>query len=126
MSGIASVHNPKSSLTKLHDPWEPYDYVRAAVGLTLLTAACLKAWQALFRPTSFALDTWLVSVRWIGIGLIEVELFVGLCLALNLWRRVTWGAAVLLFAAFAVVALAKIVAGESTCGCFGEIAISPW
>jgi hypothetical protein len=93
------------------------------VGGVLLTAAILKAQRLLTEP---ALGTGLFESRWFQVLLVEGEVGCGLALALGLWPRITRGAALLLFAAFFGVALAKVLSGARSCACFGNVQVRPW
>jgi hypothetical protein len=85
-----------------------------------LTAAGLKAWQHLFDPGSVAIQGGILASKWAAIGVIEVEMLLGICLIMNLWRRATWTVTLLLFAAFSVYSGTRALEGEP-CGCFGSV-----
>ncbi len=109
----------------------PYDVLRLAMAIVLLTAAGLKAHQLLTEPT---LGTSLLESRWFLIGIVEFEFLLGLLLSStflprhfgsggeDLW---TWIASMALFSAFGCVSLWKALGGEATCGCFGSLEVSP-
>lgn len=100
-----------------------YDAVRIVLGLVLLTAAALKGHQLATDPVA---ETSLFSSRWFLIGVVEFELFFGLCLLAGLCPRWTWRAALVCFTGFACISLYKAVSGEASCGCFGKVPVDPW
>jgi len=101
----------------------PYDAVRIALALLLLTAAGLKSYQLATEPV---LGGGLLESRWFLIAVVEFEILFGLWLLSGLAPGWTWRAAVLCFGAFAAVSAYKGVAGEASCGCFGRVAVNPW
>lgn len=54
------------------------------------------------------------------------EILLGLWLACGVYWQAASRAAIVTFAIFAGVSLAKALGGERTCGCLGEIELSPW
>ena len=55
------------------------------------------------------------------------ELFFAACLISGIFPRQIWMATIILFAFFCFISLIKALAGEASCGCFGNtIRISPW
>jgi hypothetical protein len=101
----------------------PYDAVRIALALVLLTAAGLKGYQLATEPV---LGGGLLESRWFLIAVVEFEILFGLWLLSGLAPGWTWRAAVLCFGAFAAVSACKGLAGEPSCGCFGRVPVSPW
>jgi hypothetical protein len=89
----------------------------------LLVAAALKGHQLVTAPP---LGGGLFSARWFQIGLVELELVLGVWLLWGGWPRAAWWAAVAVFSTFASVALFKALRGDATCGCLGSLAIDPW
>jgi hypothetical protein len=100
-----------------------YDVVRIALGLLLLTAAGLKAYQLATEPIP---GTGLLDSRWLLMATVEFELFFGLWLLANIWPKPTWAAALACFGVFTCVSLYKALSGHATCGCFGRVAVNPW
>ncbi len=94
-----------------------FDLVRIVVALLLLGAAAAK-WHQF--QTGLA-QSWSLQVMTI---LFEVVLGFWFLWGGNprLLRRTGIGA----FSVFACISLAKGLAGFSSCGCFGEVAVSPW
>lgn len=99
------------------------DAVRFAVAAILLTAAVLKTHQLATEPVR---GTGLLESRWLLIGVVQFELSLGFWLASGLAIRSAWWVALATFSLFAVVAGAKSLAGDATCGCFGRVPTSPW
>lgn len=96
---------------------------RPVAGVILTAAAVLNlAPNVIGGGTS--VDFFTLSRLTVAAG--AVELAVGLWLCVGWWRRPSLATAALLFAAFGAVSLAKGVAGEADCGCFGQISMSPW
>ena len=100
-----------------------FDVARFVLSATLLAAAVLE-WHGLAAdgPAGDAP----FAPRWLLLGTVEVEWAMGLWLLTGLYPEQTRRAATACFAAFACVALAKAIGGETSCGCFGRLAISPW
>ena len=100
-----------------------YGVLRVFLGLVLLTAAGLKV-------------HWLATERFWGTGFLEsrpfpavvvvFEWLLGVWLLADLYPRAAWAAAAGAFSCFAVASAWMGVRGESSCGCFGQVNISPW
>ena len=97
--------------------------VPALLGLVLLAAAALKARQF---ATSLNAGSGLFTSRWSLIGLIELELALGLCLLVGLYPRQIRLTALICFTTFAAVSLQQAIAGKASCSCFGALAVRPW
>ncbi len=97
--------------------------VLVAVAGLLWIAAGLKSYQFLSTPPlgNSVFD----SAAW-KIRHIELELFFGLWLISGFLREVARWATVGLFVVFGQVAAWRAAAGESNCGCFGALEVSPW
>ena len=93
------------------------------VGLFLLLAALLKAYQLSTAPT--AEDSVLTS-RWFLAIIVEFEVVLGLLLILDVAPRVTRWLSLATFAVFAAVSGYKALSGEVSCGCFGQLEVNPW
>ncbi len=96
--------------------------VPAVLGLVLLAAAALKAYQLATAPV---VENGLFTSRWFLIGLIEFELALGLVLALGLYPRAAGRVALACFAGFGAVSLHQALAGKASCGCLGKIDLRP-
>ncbi len=57
---------------------------------------------------------------------ILAESALGLALLLGLWPRIARHAAAMFFACGSIVSASKGLRGAATCGCFGELRVSPW
>lgn len=97
--------------------------VFVALGSLLLVTALLK----LQGPARGALgqNTILFSPR-VQFAVMEVEALLGLWLLSGRARRAAWFFAVAFFLAVAGVSLYLGLMGQSSCGCFGRIRVSPW
>jgi hypothetical protein len=93
------------------------------LGSVLLAAAALKAHQFAFGAIA---ESSLFTSRWFLIGLIELELALGLGLLLGLYPRQARFAALACFTTFGVVSLQQALAGRASCSCFGALNVRPW
>ena len=100
-----------------------YDLVRTLLGIVLLTAALLKAWQLATGPVA---GDGLLGSRWSLALMVALELVFGLWLLAGIAPRATWLVALTCFSCFAVVSFAKALAGHTSCGCFGRVPVNPW
>lgn len=97
--------------------------MRWLVGLLLLAAALLKAYQLMFAASVAALSTVDRSLLFL-----QVVLEYGLALVVLggfYWRQVRWGVLVV-FVGFAAYSLFLATTGAASCGCFGPVKVSPW
>lgn len=97
--------------------------VRLAVGLFLLTAAGLKAHGIATDPASQ--DSLLLSARLL-VASIEIEILLGLWLMSGWATRGAWLASIGFFTLLACASLYMAFVGQSSCGCFGRVTVSPW
>ncbi len=97
--------------------------MRIFAGLNLLGAAGLKAYQLAIEPVA---GTSFLESRWFLIGLVELELLLAVVLLFALWPRTVWFGVLACFALFAGVSIWKALDGQTSCGCFGQVAINPW
>jgi hypothetical protein len=93
------------------------------VGLLLLLAAVLKLYGLNVAP--FAQYGKLLNTS-VQFAAVEWEVVLGVWLLSGRRPLGAWLAAVLTFAAFAVVSGYLGVIGQASCGCFGAIQASPW
>lgn len=96
--------------------------LRISLGIFLLLSAGLKAHALFSVPTS---DTLLFSPR-LQAGTIEVELLIGLWLLTGWQSRTARWVAIALFSIFTLTNLYLAVVGQRSCGCFGQVEVSPW
>lgn len=99
-----------------------FHFVRIALGILLLVAACLKAVALWNGQTAGPL---LSSPRW-QIATIEVETLLGLWLLSGFYARGAWWSAVPLFTALSGFTLYLALDGQQSCKCFGAVNVSPW
>jgi hypothetical protein len=100
-----------------------YGFLRVVLGLALLVAATFKGYQ-LANDTVPGTTVW--NSRPFLVGLVLFELAFGLWLWTGLYPCLTRLAAIALCFAFFEASLYQVVAGQSTCGCMGQLDISPW
>jgi hypothetical protein len=97
--------------------------MRWLVGLLLLVASVLKAYQLIFDPSMIGLsreDRFLLFVQ------IACEYGLALLVLCGLyWQRLRW-VVLVLFVGFASYSLYLAIGGVTSCGCFGPVRISPW
>jgi hypothetical protein len=96
---------------------------RILTACVLLTAAGLKGYQLSTEPSP---DLGLLSNRWLLTLGLQIEIILGAWLLSGAARRWSWRAAGAMFAVFSAITLYKGLAGQSSCGCFGRVEISPW
>ena len=99
----------------------PARCVDVAIGILLIATALLKAANP--DQTLSFLDYSSSSIRFIAI---QTEIVLGTWLILGMARRTAWTMALILFAIMAVASLWLAIQGQSDCGCFGSIHVSPW
>jgi hypothetical protein len=92
--------------------------VPAVLGLVLLVAAALKTHQLAVESNP---ESSLIPSHWFRIGLVELELGLGLGLLLGIYPRQIRLAAVICFTTFAAVALQQALAGKACCSYFGAL-----
>jgi hypothetical protein len=97
--------------------------LRVVLGLFLLGAAGLKI-HGLFSGSSVR-DSLLSSPR-LQVATIEVELLLGAWLLSGWWLVGAWTAALGFFGIVAGVSLYLALVGQTSCGCFGAVAVNPW
>ncbi len=93
------------------------------LGGLLLLAAALKMYGLAVEPVGRA---GIFSEPWLQTALVEWELILGLWLVAGLYRKQSWFAAVACGVAFLDVSLYQGFRGETSCGCFGRLSVSPW
>lgn len=91
----------------------------ASIAAILLIAAILKAHQLLTEPL-------LAGHRGLSVLLVQLELLFAIWLLAGRSARLARMAVIILFLVFAVVSLYRGISGESSCGCFGAVKVSPW
>ena len=96
--------------------------VRFLLASLLLTAAGLKGHQLATEPVA---NESLFTSRWLLIGVVELEIGLGIWLLVGAKSLWLWRAAMALFAGFAGVSLYTVWQGFESCGCFGRLVIAP-
>jgi hypothetical protein len=97
--------------------------IQLLIGLALATAALAKLWSLWDKGADSQLS---LGVAASEIALINLEFLCALLFVFDIWRRLMWLVGLLLFASFAVASASKIVHGNPSCNCFGEIRVNPW
>jgi hypothetical protein len=92
------------------------------LGIILLVAAILKTWQVVSRPIPELLP---LNSKWAALLLVEWQILLGIWLLSGKKPRSAWWFATLTFSAFSIVSLMAWWTGQKSCGCFGEVAVSP-
>lgn len=93
------------------------------LGILLLTAALLKAYQLLNEPTANN-DIW--TNRSFLILTVEFELALGIWLLSGLFKKLAWLTTLVCFSLFSCITLYKGLSGADSCGCFGSVKVNPW
>ena len=106
-------------------PWGGAGYVAIRVFLAaiLISAAVLKGYQLATGPV---LGTGLFSSRILLIAVVEFEWLLGVWLITGLFPKWAWRVTLGCFVLFACVSLYKGLSGDASCGCFGQVEVSPW
>lgn len=93
-----------------------------ACGCILLVSVALKV-QGLATGTGQPLA---VFAPWVQLSGMQAEALVGLWLLVGVARHGAWLAGLVLFTILAAVSVYLIAAGQKSCGCFGQVEVSPW
>ena len=93
------------------------------LGVLLLLAAGLKMHGAAFDPVR---PTGLLALPAVRFGIILIEIVLGLWFLSGLQRAQAWLVAIGIFTLFALVSARQGWIGEASCGCFGNVVVSPW
>ena len=96
--------------------------LRVLLSAVLIVAAGLKAHQLATEPV---VVNGLFSSRWFLCLTIQAEFGFGLWMLLGPYPQVLRRAGIALFVGFGAVAVAKLLLGASSCGCFGRVEVSP-
>jgi hypothetical protein len=104
-------------------PGKAFRILSLVLGIFLLSAAALKAQGLVTDP--LAQDSFLASPRLL-VATIEIESILGLWLLSGWWPRASWAATLVFFGILAGTSFYLGWAGQSSCGCFGRVRVSPW
>ena len=99
--------------------------LRWVLALILWGAACAKAVRGLSSPIS-PTEFGFLGGRRIDLGLAAMEAGVAVWLFSGHHPIWAWRTTLGSFVLFAAVSLAKVLAGDNSCGCFGDLNVSPW
>ncbi len=117
--------SPSSEARDLPPPtiYTAVHVLRVLLGIFLLTAAGLKIHGLFFDPS--AQESILSSPR-IQVATIEVEILLGWWLLSGRAIRAAWTVTLVFFGILASASLYLALAGQTSCGCFGRVAVNPW
>lgn len=125
--GSESVPRQDASATDAQEPasvlsGSRYDVVRILLAIALIVAGLLKghALATAGPPMASSRD------RLVSGSLVGFELVFALWLVAGFHPRATRRGAQALLFVFSCVSLFKALAGETSCGCFGRLTVSPW
>ena len=106
---------------------------RFVIAAILLLAAGLKAYQLATVPlppvvqgSVFTPLLELLNDRYFQMAVVVGEILFALVLIAGLWVQWTWLLSLVGFSVFTLVSLMKGLSGETSCGCFGTVTVSPW
>ena len=99
-----------------------YTLVQKVLGVILIAASLLKAYELATEPT---LSDGLFDSRWVQVCLVEFELLFGLWLLSGIVPNLAWTIALACFCVFALYSLNSAIAGNASCGCFGRVPLDP-
>jgi hypothetical protein len=96
------------------------------LGLVLLAAGVLKGYAVATADLLPLREVHPWSTDWFSMGLVEMELALGLWLVSGLYARPARWAGVAIFALFFEVSLYQTLMGQPSCGCLGKLTVPPW
>jgi uncharacterized membrane protein YphA (DoxX/SURF4 family) len=97
--------------------------LHVATGAVLIGAAVLKATQGTAAQEA-TFPAWLNAPPVLAVAVIA-ETLLGAALLAGLWPRVVRRVAILVFCVFTIVAAAKWIEHQRSCGCFGRVPVPP-
>lgn len=95
-------------------------WIQAVLGLVLVVAGALKFYAFVVADGGDDLAT-----PWLAL-LSEAEFFAGIWLVSGRHAPRTRPWAIAIFAGLWVTSLCRVLTGRCSCGCFGDVAVSPW
>lgn len=106
-----------SSINKRLRSW-----VRLPVATYLAFGA---AWKLLFVLKETPPSSLILESRFVTLLVIQLELALAICIALNVNSRLVRPVSVVLFIIFVSVSFQKILVGDDSCDCFGDLQVPP-
>ncbi|MDR2346341.1 MAG: hypothetical protein LBE18_09770 [Planctomycetaceae bacterium] len=110
-----------------------FTQLRFIIAIILIIAAGLKTYQLATAPipppvqgSIFTPLLVILSKRWLLMIIVELEILFALILFSGILRQLTWFISLLCFTSFSIISIIKGLSGESSCGCFGVVAVNPW
>lgn len=126
MSRRNDGHGPVSAATQADSSLSGFfgsRLIALAVGLVLLAAAALKGHQLATAPR---VPSTVLTSQCLMLAVVALELLLGLWMVSGSWARQARSVALVCFTAFLAMSLYRASVGESSCGCFGKVPVSPW
>jgi len=114
----------ESKLSQISPKYErnAFGILRVGIGLLLLTAGLMKAYQLATVPT---IGGGLLDARWLNIFVVQFDLLFAVWLFAGLLSKLTWVASLGCFTIFVLVSAYRWHVGSESCGCFGAVQIFP-
>lgn len=106
-----------------HISTTPYNTLSKLLGILLTVAGSLKAHALVFDPLS---QDGIIYAPWLHILAIEFEIVLGILLLGGFKSKLLWSISLLTFSWFSAVSLYLALTGQASCGCFGQVRVSPW
>lgn len=100
-----------------------YPVVSRLLALVLMTAGLLKGYDLLLGVPE---EQGFWDDRALAVSIAGLEIVFSLWLLVGLFPRPTRWLTVVCFGSFLCFAVASAMAGETSCGCFGSLAVNPW
>ena len=100
-----------------------YRIVSRLIGLLLLASAALKSQGLAVGPVA---QIGILGATWLQVAVIEFEVVLGLWLLWGGYPFGSWITTLATFTTFAGVSFYSGWIGQTSCGCFGELPVSPW
>jgi hypothetical protein len=101
----------------------PYSLVSKILGVFLLAAAALKLQGLAVDPVG---RMGVFSTSEFQLGVVELEVFLALWLISGIRPLTSWNLTLATFICFGSASLYLGWIGQSSCGCFGRLSVSPW
>jgi hypothetical protein len=95
------------------------------LGTVLLAAGVLKGYAVATADLASLREVHPLSTDWLAMGLVELELALGLWLVSGLYARQARWAGVAVFLLFFQISLYQAIMGQQSCGCLGKLTVPP-